>query len=136
MHWLPRVAPSRSMIHAQESRHWTVAPMPLREFMNDSLPSCSSERSTRRRKEREYVPVLYLMAQSENLKTVLKSDPLSRKELAYAGPIIEVTGDLTQDFFVDSETLEDAIEEERTSHELPTSSNDSRFGDFVDIAWG
>lgn len=28
----PRAAPSRNMIHAQESRHWTVASMPLREF--------------------------------------------------------------------------------------------------------
>lgn len=72
---------------------------------------------------------------SDNLETVLKFDPLSRTELAYTELMIEVTGKPTQDFFVDSEILEDAIEES-TSHEFPTSSNDSRFGEFVDRAWG
>lgn len=72
---------------------------------------------------------------SDNLETVLKFDPLSRTELAYTELMIEVTEKPTQDFFVDSEILEDAIEES-TSHEFATSSNDSRFGEFVDRAWG
>ncbi|KAI0770200.1 hypothetical protein C8Q74DRAFT_1422593 [Fomes fomentarius] len=183
----PRGAPSRNKIHAQESRHWTVAPMPLMEFMNDFLPmsevpSCESlstqdalssvplradtpaelyqpllaaldkktegesicpgfvfDAAARRSPHPHqlgYMKPHICLYRSENLETVLKSDPLSRKELAYAELIIEVTGDPTQDFFIDPETAEDATEEEHTSHELTTSSNDPRFREFVDRTLG
>lgn len=70
----------------------------------------------------------------ENLEIVLQSDPLSRKEFGYTELIIEVTGDPTQDFFVDPQ--KDLTSEERGLYELVTPSEDPAFIDFVDTALG
>ncbi|KAI0712051.1 hypothetical protein C8Q76DRAFT_796939 [Earliella scabrosa] len=178
----PRGAAARNKRNVQDSRQWTVGPMPVQEFLQyflrlddhsshermssrdafKSVPpradtaagiheplivALTETKASQRRcpgfvfdnasarsphtHQLGYMTPHICLYRPDNLDTVLSSDPLSRKEFGYAELFVEVTGDPTQDFFVDPPP-----DTSSATHEFATSSDDPAFVAFVDRALG
>ncbi|RDX40164.1 hypothetical protein OH76DRAFT_1490516 [Lentinus brumalis] len=149
----PEGAEQRIRRYVEDSREWTLGPMPVAEFMRYFFgpPGEISDALNKSTKHKSRCPgfvfdnasaratlghmkphaCLYRMDQE---KVVRSADPQSLMELGYTELFIEVAADPTQDFFTDPP--KDAHDDTRASHEFLNRSKDATFNCFLDRALG
>ncbi|KAI0712050.1 hypothetical protein C8Q76DRAFT_796938 [Earliella scabrosa] len=152
----PKGALFRNPRNVQDSRQWTVGPMPVQDFLDNFLPFHDDESVKGMLSSRNaFKSVLprgstaadicepLIKALNSKTKDKISSDqitstssrePSSRAEFGYAELFVEVAANPTQDVFTDPPA--GASPDVRAAHDFVTSSNDASSVDILDRAWG